>query len=211
MIEITFGSSASPNYQHALLTPGITTIGSGKGARHAAAFDFADLPKALSLWDMVGNWKTASFSADGQELDRAGIRRLQEIYDCWKKGHDLPNTEAYCRPVRPRPHQPEDEIQRALTRCRQMRVLGHGFSWLEHGYVTLAGGWAVDKAWLRGQVENELWQTRADLCPLFDRTGMEQALEDIPEEFDHSWIVDGPKRTGDLTVGSDNVIQFRRR
>lgn len=211
MIEISFGFSTSQNYRYALLTPGLVTTGSDKEARHAAVFDFADLPKALKLWDLVGNWKSSSFTAGGQELDRTGLARFKEIHDCWKKGHDLPNIEAYCRPVRPRPHQPEDEIQRALTRCRQMRVLGHGFSWLEHGYVTLAGGWAVDKDWLRGQVENELWRTRADLCPLFDRPGLEKALTEIPAEFDHSWIVDGPKAAGELSVKADNVIQFRRR
>jgi hypothetical protein len=209
VILITFGYSQSPNYQHALLTPGLSSTGEGKNVRYMACFDFAGLPQALKLWDLVGNWKTAHFEMDGEELDRAGLGRVRCVYDCWKKGHELPNPEAYCRRPTPRHGHPEDEIQRTLTRCRQLKVLNWGFSWLEHGYVTLSGGWAVDKDWIKGQAENELWRTRVDLCPLFDKESLDRAIAEIPVEFSRDWIFEAAKVTKPEPAPVDNVVQFR--
>jgi len=214
MIKIHFGLSPSPNFQFALAeaekSASWTTSGDGKDARHTAEYPFADLPKALRLWDLVGNWKTAALKVDGEELDRGGIAKLKDVHACWRKGYELPNTEAYCRTVSPVRAHPEDEIQRTLNRCRQMRILKWGFSWLDHGYVTLSGSWAIDKEWLRGQAGNELWRTRVDLCPLFDKAALDQALEDIPEEFDPSWIYETAKVEKPAAKPS-NVLQFRPR
>lgn len=213
MIQISFGYSSSQNYQMALIAAeaaGLISTGEGKVIRHTAGYDFADFPKAVKLWDLVDNWKSATFEVDAEELDRAGIGRLRDIYDCWKKGHDLPNPEAYCRPVSPRHEHPQDEIQRMLTRCRKLRILKWGFSWREHGYVTVNGGWAVDKEWIKGQAENELWKTRTDLCPLFDRAALEKALDEIPEELDLRWINERaePPRQNVPNLGTDKVIRL---
>ena len=144
------------------------STGEDKAASFQCEYGFADLPKAVKLWELVGGWKSASFKMEGQELDRAGLGRVKFVYDCWKNGKDLPEPEAYCRAPYVRRHETQDEIQRALSWCRHTRILRAGFSWLEHGYVTLSGTWAIDKEWIRGQAVNELARTRVDVCPMFN-------------------------------------------
>lgn len=214
MIQISFGYSPSPNYRMVLLTAEaadcFSSTGAGKEVRHVALYELAHFPKAEKLLNLVGAWKSAKISCDGQELPINRVYLLRDIYDCWKKGHDLPNPEAYCRPASPRHEHPQDEIQRMLTRCRKLRILKWGFSWREHGYVTVNGGWAIDKEWITGQAENELWKTRADLCPLFDRAALEKALTEIPEELDLRWINERaePPRQNVPDLGTDKVIRL---
>ena len=210
MIQVSFGYSSSQNYRMALIAAesaeAFISTGEDKAIRHACQYDFADFPKAVKLWDLVGNWKSAAFEVDGQELDRGGIGRSRVIYECWKNGKDLPNHEAYCRGPHLRRHETQDEIQRALTLCRHTRILRAGFTWLEHGYVTLSGTWAIDKEWIRGQAVNELARTRVDVCPMFNGEALEKALAEIPAELDASWLWQEPV-TSPVTVRPPGNIE----
>lgn len=196
MIQISFGYSSSQNYLLALTMAAkageFHWTGEDKAIHYQCDYDFADLPKAVNLWDLVGGWKSASFKVEGQELDRGGIGRVKFVYDCWKNGKDLPDHEAYCRAPHVRRDETQDEIQRALTWCRHTRILRAGFTWLEHGYVTLGGSWAIDKEWIRGQTVNELARTRVDVCPMFNGEALEKALAEIPAEFNASWMWQEP-------------------
>jgi hypothetical protein len=213
MILITFGFSPSSNYPQALVAVrgNLVTQGEGKEVMHRASYNFAEWPRAEKLLDLVGNWKSAVLQVDGTELEMRDRGRVRVIYDCWRNGKDLPDHEAYCRTPTLRHHDTQDEIQRSLTRCRQMRILKRGFSWREHGYVTLAGQWIIDREWIRGQATNELARTKAYLCPLFNRGALKEVLANLPAEFEASQLA--PHDEPELPESSDGgkVIRFRPR
>ena len=76
-IEITFGFSTSPSYKEAVdfasRFPSYRSEGEGKKSKHYVSFKLEDIEAAITLWEMIANWKSSKMSLGGEPITKKNL------------------------------------------------------------------------------------------------------------------------------------------
>ncbi len=188
MIQAKFKYSPSVKYDLAValakLADNYSCSGSGRSAEHTATYSLKNYNNATKLVDVISGWKGFNLQVNGSPYSRRDLIYVQTIYQCWSKAAKLSDPETYCRSYQGR-HEPSDELERALTVCRMVRVIKFNFSWYDYGYIDLSGKWKIDKPVIAKKIINEIDAFRIDLCPLFKRDNLLSLVESLPDCIDY--------------------------
>lgn len=178
-ITIEFGKSSSANYtaavQAAKQYPTYEEIGEGKDIRHKVTFDSESLSSAAELLDLVGRWKSTTFTIDGKLVSASKVWPGLSCYIERSKAFDP--TE-YCFG--------KDDAERYNDNdlgCRHCGINPYSWQGLKgFGSMTADGAFVVDKERLRHEVfrnlEDYVW------CPALDQKKIEEKLKRIPDVID---------------------------
>lgn len=186
LITIEFGRSSSPNYLIAVdVAKKHSTYretGTGKDIRHSVTFDFSAFEDVRELFDLVGRWKTTSFTINNRSMPAS---KAFMVLSCYGERCRAFNPEEYCFGRDDASSYNDNDLG-----CRHCGVNPYSWQGLKGlGAMTAAGAFVVDKNRLVYEVarnlEDFLW------CPALNPKKVEQKLKQFPDTIDprrnHQW------------------------
>lgn len=183
--QITFGYSASANYEKAVSIcrniPSHTTEGEGKQAKHSVTLSLTEVELITHVFDLVGGWKSSRMLLNGKPATKKNL--TYGALNCFSTRQQARNREQYCYG--------ETLYQANIWGCFKLRmpVSEWGGGWLEYGSFDDNGTWYFDKHRIQQHLEKEL--DSCDLCPALDRHQVLQTLQRFPQQVnpkkDSNW------------------------
>lgn len=183
-IRITFGYSTSRSYDTAVeicsRVPSFTTDGEDRDAEHRLTLDATDVELAVRIWDLVGGWKSASMTIDGEQISKKDL--VYNGLGCFQKQQTSPRPQQYCYGLR--------EYEFNVFGCHRLGMpLVQWADWLQYGKFDDRGVWHFDKARIKRELEIKLNENR--FCPLLSKNQVLQTLDKIPDSLnpktDSNW------------------------
>jgi hypothetical protein len=136
------------------------------------------------LYYLIYKWKHSRFFFNNREISHAKIVEILIIRDCY----------AECKKSR---HGKEHCLYSGNLEnwsCKKVNTIGryifsdnksrYGDYWFTYGKLIDGHIWKVDKAKIRRKLIQDVEQTFALFCPMFDVRRMHQILDDLPDEID---------------------------
>lgn len=178
-IEIKFSQSSSPIYEKAVQFaskfPSYICSKQDKTPFHYVSFTLVDVEAAVTLWDMVSNWKSAQMFIGGK---KSGKRQLSYgVLGCYRDRQKSDNPKAYCNEA--------DDCDENCWGCFK----------LEMGATTLFSSWdttysnanhdghiAVNKKKIAEDLTKRAKQYQ--ICPAFSPKRIKEAFAELPNEID---------------------------
>lgn len=177
-VEITFTYSTSANYQKAVdicqNLPTYKTTGEGKEMSHAISLPLTEIELIITIFDLVGNWKSASMLINGQRETKAALTR--GCLGCYRERQKSHNSTQYCFG--------ENQYDLNIWGCKRLRMplMQWGEGWLEHGQLDGQGVWYFDKAKIQHELEVAIHENL--LCPVLKQASIIATLDKLPDTID---------------------------
>jgi hypothetical protein len=178
-IEIEFNFSSSKSYERAVKYaskfPSYTTSESGKDQSHYVAFQFVDVEAAVTLWDMVSNWKNTQLLIVGQ---KSGKKQLNSgPLGCYRERQISNDPMGYCAET--------DDDDENFWDCFKLGMGGTTiFSSWEETYCNSNqdGHITVNKK----KIAEDLTRKAKDyqICPAFNPKKIKKTFSELPKEID---------------------------
>ncbi len=186
-VEIIFGYSSSLNYDAAVKLcqkiPTYKTKGNDKKARHYVKLFITDVELIISIYDLVGNWKSSKMLINGEPSTRKHL--TMGAMSCYMARQRAHNPQASCYGT-----SWKDMNLWGCTRLNMPINEWHS-GWLEYGHFDEEeqGAWKLDKKKIWAELEKEI--ARNKLCPALNRLKVFNTLKGIPTkinpEHNHRW------------------------
>lgn len=172
--EVTFGYSSSSNYPTAIeLAQKIPTYeeqGEGKDKTHGVTLDVTDLELVITLWDLVGNWKSSQLLIDGQRASKSTL--VHKGLGCYRKRQAAYIPQQYCFG--------EGMHDFNIWGCHRLRLPMNSWAeWLTFGKFDSKGVWHFDKARIKHALDSAIHEHR--LCPVLQPTNVYATLDRFPD------------------------------
>lgn len=177
-ISIEFGHSTSSRFDEAVelaqRLPTHTSDGEGTDVVHQVQLEATDVGLAVSLWEIVGNWKSARMTVDGERITKKDL--TYGALGCYQNRQESFEPQEYCYGER--------EHDQNIWGCHNLGLPLSPWreSWFTWGEWNAKGEWHWDKDRIRHELEKALHDFR--YCPVLDRDAVMATLERLPNGID---------------------------
>jgi hypothetical protein len=176
-IEIVFGSSSSSNFDPALEVcgniPTFAKKGDGKDALYSVILESTEVELAITIWELVGNWKSSKMSIDGQRITKSDL--VYNGLGCYRNRQKAFEPNQYCYGER--------EFEYNIWGCKRLNMPIHSWGgWLDNGKFDSRGVWYFDKEKIKHELELAIHENK--YCPILSREKVLETLEGIPDSID---------------------------
>jgi SpoVK/Ycf46/Vps4 family AAA+-type ATPase len=147
---------------------------------YAVTLNETNIDHLKKLWELVGGWRSARLSLNGQAVQPDPLFNLLRCVECRQRSD---NPEGYCRGDSWHETTVGTAVQ--LFPCRKIPVSeGSYYGWYQYGTLTKGNVYVVDKTRLRHEVTQSLKKSLAYFCPALNKRIVDETIDQLPDRID---------------------------